>query len=259
MASDRGKNSKNPVQLEIVVTLVGGIAVPVIASLLLPSLPKGARVPVGIGIGAFFLVAVVVVLARYLRRAIATTTIDAMSTLGSYDVDRGSGTMLKGNITNVSLRIDTIHHMIDSIVAAVPADERKDVLYSAGQSAGASWARDFDRECRRADISMDDRGKKLDLWADYDASAGMGRLTFGLSEGGSGSVTVTNSFLSDQEASTPLNYWYAGYVAGTLSHILYRSVEATLESPTTRRQRQFRLRVATADAPAAEVRDGDDG
>lgn len=229
--------------LEVVFLLIGGVGVPVIASLFLPALPESARVPVGIGIGSLVIVAGVFLLVRHLRREIQGAAAQLLASLEGYRVDHETGELFKGNIRNASLRITTIHDLVDNILRAVPVEERDQVLHDAGYATGTSWGPDFDAECRRAEMAMDQLPEKLEMWAGYDASAGMGRLRLDVSDDGYGEVVLENSFLSDKKACHPLNHWFAGYIGGTLYHVLDRRVKVILETPSTDRQRQTHFRV----------------
>lgn len=235
--------------LEVIFLLIGGVGVPVVASLFLPALPEGARVPVGIGIGSFVLVVGVILLVRHLRREIQNATAQLLASLEGYNVDPDSGRLFKGNIRNASLRITTIHDLADNILKAVPVGEREQVLYAAGYQTGTSWGPEFEAECRRAEMAKDDLDEKLDLWARYDASAGMGRLQFDVSEDGFGHITLKNSFLSEEEASHPLNHWFSGYIAGALYYVLDKRVQVTLETPSMDRQRTTEFRVEPLSSP----------
>jgi hypothetical protein len=242
--------------LEVIFLLIGGVGVPVIASLFLPALPEDARVPVGIGIGSLVLVVGVILLVRHLRREIQNAAAQLLASLEGYNVDPESGRLFKGNIRNASLRITTIHDLVDNILAAVPEAERDRVLYAAGYQTGASWGPEFEAECRRAEMAKDALDEKLELWARYDASAGMGRLHFNVSDDGFGQVTLENSFLSDADANHPLNHWFSGYIAGTLYDVLDRRVEVELETPSPDRQRrtEFRVTPASGDHPHPDPR-----
>jgi hypothetical protein len=234
--------------LEVIFLLVGGVAVPVIASLFLPALPAGARVPVGIGIGGLVLVAGVFLLVRHIRQEIRTAAAQLLANLEGYEIDHEAGQLFKGNIRNASLRIATIHDLVDNILQAVPPEKRDRVLHNAGYATGVSWGPDFEAECRRAKMTMDQLPQKLDLWATYDASAGMGKLRLEVSDTGYGEIILDNSFLSDKSACHPLNHWFSGYIAGTLYHVLDRRVTVVLETPSTERQRETHFRVEPTEA-----------
>lgn len=221
---------------EVVVSVVGGIGIPVVASLVLPSLPKGARLPVGLAIAGLVVVAGALYLLRSLRRQIAFTARSLLTSLESFQVDTEAGALLKGNIANVSLRRETLHDMLDGILKEVDDGRRAQLLYEIGRTTGESWGRDFETECRRAKLGAKDLAGKLATWADYDASAGMGKLAFDVTHTGEGTVEVTNSFLSDKPAATPLNHWFSGYIAGTMTHLLGRDVRVTLQDPSHQRQ-----------------------
>jgi hypothetical protein len=229
--------------LEGIFLLIGGIAVPVVTSLFLPAIPEEIRVPVGVGVGSLFLISGAVLLAWYLRREIRNAT-ELLTELEDYSFDFDGGKMFKGNVRNASLRITTIHDLVDNILRAVPEGERDRVLHAAGYETGMSWGPEFEAECRRAEMSKDALKEKLDLWAHYDASAGMGRLTLNVSENGHGEVVLENSFLSDKEGCHSLNHWFSGYIAGTLYHVLDRRVKVDLATPSTDIQRRTHFRIA---------------
>jgi predicted hydrocarbon binding protein len=222
--------------LEIAALVFGGIVVPIVTSLILPALPKGARVPVGVGIGATLLVGGGVLFLQFLRRVFAHAATTVADTLERYSVDPQTGGLFKGRIRNVSLRTATIHRLLDTIVQNVPEAQRHEVLYRAGEEIGTSWGADLEALCRDMDLDSDDTTGRFELWARYDATAGMGAMDIDVAAKGSGSVTVRNSFLSDMVSSTPLNYWFAGYIAGTLEHLLGQSVIVELVEPSTHRQ-----------------------
>lgn len=239
MGSDRDRK-----HLEVVFLLIGGVAVPVIASLFLPALPESARIPVGIGVGGLVIVAGVILLFRHLRHEFA----QVLANLEGYSVDPETGKLFKGNIRNASLRITTIHDLIDNVLRAVPHEHRDQVLHDAGYATGTSWGPDFEAECRRAALTTEELDKKLNLWAGYDASAGMGRLKMNVESNGFGEVVLENSFLSDEPACHSLNHWFAGYIAGTLYHVLDKRVAVTLATPSTDQQRTTHFIVEPAGA-----------
>jgi hypothetical protein len=229
--------------LEVVFLLIGGVAVPVIASLFLPALPDGAQVPVGIGIGSVVILVGVFVLIRHLRFEIRNAAAQLLASLEGYSIEPDAGLLYKGNIRNASLRVTTIHDLVDNVIRSVPEPHRDRVLHDAGYQTGMSWGPEFDAECHRAELTTADLDEKLERWAGYDASAGMGRLQMTVSEEGYGEVLLENSFLSDKEASHPLNHWFSGYLAGTLYHVIDRRVTVTLETPSVDRQRTTHFRV----------------
>jgi hypothetical protein len=56
---------------------------------------------------------------------------------------------------------------------------------------------------------------------------------FSITHDGHGRICLTNSVLSDEPACAPLNYCFAGYVAGTLEYILGIHVNVDLDDPST--------------------------
>lgn len=195
------------------------------------------------GIGATLLIGGGYLFLRFLLRVFthaATTVADAVV---RYSVDPQAGALFKGRVKNVSLRTATLHRLLDTMVQNVPEPQRHEVLYQSGMEIGASWGVDLEALCRDMKLATDDLNGRFELWVRYDATAGMGAMDIDVAPHGSGSVTVRNSFLSDIGASTPLNYWFAGYIAGTLEHILGQSVTVELVEPSTHRQTVTRFTV----------------
>ena len=146
-----------------------------------------------------------------------------------YNDDRETGILLKGDIENVSLRVSTVHRIIDALVAAIPGSLQQEVLYNCGCDIGQAWVADFRKQLRKLQIDADDIPRQLLQWSEYDATAGMGRLTVAVNPtSGEGLVMLANGFLSREQASFSLDWWYAGYLAGTLREMLSRDVDVAV-------------------------------
>jgi hypothetical protein len=222
--------------LEIAAFVIGGVVVPVVTSLFLPALPEKARVPVGIGVGAALIIIAGVFFLRYLRLIVASETSKTRTALEGYTVDPKSGRLYKGKIRNIALRTSTLHDLLDEVMRAVPSESRKDTLYAAGYVVGTSWGADLETLSHDLDDDAGDIDAKLALWQRYDATGGLGSFDIQITHNGAGIISLQNSFLSDKPSEAVLNYWFAGYIAGTLEHILGTPVVVELTSPSTHRQ-----------------------
>lgn len=151
-----------------------------------------------------------------------------------YMQNRETGVLLKGSIENVALRVSTVHRIVDSLLQAVPEHMRREALYECGCDIGSNWAADFRRQLPALQIRDDDLPLQLLKWSEYDATAGMGRLSVAVDPlTGQGLVMLANSFLSRGPAFFPLNWWFAGYLAGTLGELLGRDVDVEVIEPKT--------------------------
>ncbi len=173
--------------------------------------------------------------------------------------DRHSGALYKGEIRNVSLRAATLHTLIDGLVHAVPSNRRTDLLHRIGVTVGATWSQDLLDEFRRyegsnwAAVAHDTKGI-MRRWAEYDASAGMGRFDFDeLDDTGCGAVVLENSCLSRLPSTWPLDHFMAGYIEGTLRALLESDVSVNLVDPSTEVRPSSRFIVVSAAAPTAPV------
>lgn len=225
------------------ITLIASIGLPIIVSFFIPALPKNLRVPAGVAVGTAVVALLAIWIARSFRNEIAKSTTHLAGLLAGYSTDDYSGSLFKGALRNVSLRVSTVHRVLETIVGAVPPDERKSVLYAAGYAVGLSWGRDFKAETRRTGMDEHSLEAQLQLWSDYDASAGMGRFEFMLSSHGYGEVILRNGFLSQEEGSCPLDHFFSGYLAGTLQELLGTSVRVDLEELILERHDEASFRV----------------
>jgi hypothetical protein len=237
---------------ELIAFVTGGVVVPVVTSFFLPALPENIRVPVGIGVGAILLIVAAAVFLRLLRRIFASEASRVRDALEGYTVEPRNGRLFKGRIRNVALRTSTLHDLLDEVLKFVPDERRKDALYSAGYTIGQSWAADLETLSHDLDDDAGDIDAKLALWARYDATGGMGALDIKVTNEGLGTVSLKYSFLSDQPSCLSLNYWFAGYIAGTLEHILGTPVTVQLTNPSIHRQIEAHFSVSPASVPASD-------
>lgn len=174
---------------------------------------------IGIAVLAVIIVVVAVQIVRSARKLLIGEAADAR--VVEYRDNRETGILLKGKIANVSLRVSTIHSIVNALTIAIPTESRQAALYNCGRSIGKSWASDFRRQLTQLEIRHEDIFQQLMKWSEYDATAGMGRLSVAVNPStAEGTVTLANGFLSREPASFPLIWWFAGYLAGTLDEIL---------------------------------------
>ncbi len=215
--------------------LAAGItAVPLLVASGISVIPQLSGVwPTAVGIAVLAVVTLVVgiQIARSARRLLVGESADAA--IVRYTDNRETGILLKGTIENVSLRVRTIHNIVDTLTSAIPPDLRQDALYKCGCTIGKSWASDFRRELPRLEIERTDVFHQLLKWSEYDATAGMGRLTVAVNPAtGDGVITLNNGFLSRHPSRFPLNWWFAGYLAGTLHELLDHPTRVAVVDPT---------------------------
>ncbi len=209
----------------IVVAVIGGLIA------VLPSLDSVWSVAGVLVIAAAGITTSTVILVREARRLIVRQ--DWGEKFTAYEYDEEVGVLLKGAIENVSLRVETIHVVLDKLVAAIPDERKEAALRDAGYAAGSKWAGEFRRTLWQSGLRSDEDVRQLLRWSEYDATAGMGRLSVAMDTNfRNGSVMLQNSFLSRAPASFPLNYWFAGYIAGTMDELFDSSHEVTLQEPS---------------------------
>ncbi|TML00328.1 MAG: hypothetical protein E6G34_02255 [Actinobacteria bacterium] len=190
--------------------------------------------PTALGIAVLVVITVVVgvQIVRSARKLLVGQGAD--TEILAYQDDRESGILRKGDIPNVSLRVSTIHLIVDTLTQAIPdEDNRQSALYQCGAAVGESWVTDFHKQLLALEIEKSDLLRQLLKWSEYDATAGMGRLTVAVNpKTGEGLVALANSFLSRSPSRFPLNWWFAGYLAGSLRRLLDREVLVELLGPT---------------------------
>jgi hypothetical protein len=225
--------------------IAGGISV-------IPQLHGVWPTAVGVSILAVITVVVGVGIVRSARQLLVGEAAD--TEVVAYRDDRETGILLKGNIENVSLRVSTIHKIIDALTFAIPPESRQDALYTCGYAVGQSWASEFRRELPRLEIGRDDVFRQLLKWSEYDATAGMGRLTVAINpHTAEGVITLANGFLSRASSNFPLNWWFAGYLAGTLHELLERSARVEVVDPTEHPSRTALFRVVSESARSSRA------
>jgi hypothetical protein len=186
----------------------------------------------GIAVLAAVMVGVTVQIVRSARRLLVGQGIDA-DVVAYYD-NRESGILLKGKIQNVALRVRTLHRIVDTLTEYVEPGIRREALYQCGWQVGTSWVDDFRRQLPTLEIDRRDILRQILKWSEYDATAGMGRLTIAVNPAiGDGVVALANSFLSRDQSKFPLNWWFAGYLAGSLSCLLNKEVRVDLQNETS--------------------------
>jgi hypothetical protein len=187
---------------------------------------------IGVAVLAVIVVVVGVQIVRSARNLLVGQAVD--TEVVAYTDDRQTGILLKGDIQNVSLRVSTTHRIVDALAHAIPLASRQEALYNCGVEVGKSWVADFHRELPRLEIAHDDIAMQLLKWSEYDATAGMGRLTIAVDPStGDGLVVLSNSFLSRMPSRFALNWWFAGYLAGSLNELLGRPISVSLIDPTS--------------------------
>lgn len=217
----------------ISVGLATGLLVAVVGGLIavLPSLDSVWSVAGVLAIATVAITISALVLLREARRLVVRK--DWGEEFTAYEFDDEVGILLKGKIENVSLRVETIQVVIDRLVAVIPDDSKESALREAGYAAGAKWAGEFRRTLWQSGLRSDEGVRQLLRWSEYDATAGMGRLSVAMdTDFRNGSVMLHNSFLSRTSASFPLNYWFAGYIAGTMDELFDCSHEVVLQEPS---------------------------
>jgi hypothetical protein len=212
----------------------GVTAIPLLVASGITVLPQLHGVwPTAAGAAVVFVIIVVVgvQIVRSARRLLLGQAVD--TEVVAYTDNRQTGILEKGKIQNVALRVSTIHRIVDSLTNSISLAERQEALYHCGQQVGKSWVSDFHKELPKLEIPQDDISQQLLKWSEYDATAGMGRLSIAVDpDTGEGLVVLANSFLSRTESAFPLNWWFAGYLAGSLSKLLNVSVHAEMMNPT---------------------------
>jgi hypothetical protein len=211
----------------------GVTAIPLLVASGITVLPELHGVwPTAAGAAVVFMIIVVVgvQIVRSARRLLLGQAVD--TEVVAYTDNRQTGILEKGQIQNVALRVSTIHRIVDSLTNSISPADRQEALYRCGQEVGKSWVSDFHKELPRLEIERGDISQQLLKWSEYDATAGMGRLSIAVDpDTGAGLVVLANSFLSRTESSFPLNWWFAGYLAGSLSELLKVSVHAQMMNP----------------------------
>jgi len=209
-------------------------AVPLLVAACISVIPQlGGVWPTAGGVAVLIVITVVVgvQIVRSARRLLVGQGVD--TEIVAYTDDRESGVLLKGKIENVALRVSTIHLIVDSLTRAIPETDRREALYRCGMTVGSSWVDDFRRQLPTLEIDRHDVLRQILKWSEYDATAGMGRLTVAVDpRTGEGLVALANSFLSRNPSGFALNWWFAGYLAGSLNGLLDKRLSVDLMDTT---------------------------
>lgn len=142
------------------------------------------------------------------------------------------GKLTIGNTVNVALRTKTVHLLLDAIKSVFPQQYRS-VMKDAGDYAGRSFAQDLRGELIMAGYTIAaQEGKseqllqtKLELWAKYDSTTGMGAFDVSQVEitakGIYGQIRLKNCFLTDGvKTAEPNCFWMTGYLEGVIEGFL---------------------------------------
>lgn len=252
---DRG-SSRFPAKEVITILFIGLISV--IVPLLLPG-EAGLTLRLVIGFGIFLTLMATVLLFQVWAARKENAARDAERrkqneelqeqirqlphpALTDNNYDSNEGLMFKGTneeegrVRNAALRTQSIHNLLDTIIAKVPKEERKRAMRLAGKKMGESFAETFESMPGELPSPPENLEAKLDLWTDYDASAGLGRLTFKLdsSEVGEGIVELKNGFLqSEFDSNCSMDYVIAGYLEGALERLMGKDLSVQPTQPLT--------------------------
>ncbi len=142
------------------------------------------------------------------------------------------GQLVIGNTVNVALRAKTVQEIIDALQKAEGEDYASRIR-SVGRAIGESFADDLKKELvvrgigqiikpgRKPGLLRD----KLNLWAEYDSSTGMGIFDISQvkisSTGVRGYILVRGSFLAyDRQSDSPTCLMLEGYLEGVITKLL---------------------------------------
>jgi len=146
----------------------------------------------------------------------------SLSTAAGITKDEEAGTVSKGTIRNVELRIQTVQGVLLDALAADPTDKAGS-LYRAGFNWGRSWSQDFLHIEDDVDLhTKEGISAILEEWSYYDATAGMGKINFQCDpeSGLPVEAEIRNGFLSIERDGIDLRSVMAGYLAGSLDGLL---------------------------------------
>ncbi|MFC1786670.1 V4R domain-containing protein [Halobacteriota archaeon] len=150
-----------------------------------------------------------------------------------YRIDDEEGVLWKGSIRNVSLRVVTIQTILKQFKNTfdengLSEDEYKETLKRAGYDIGKGFAKDFKIVLDEQQVQERKEVQKfLNLWSDYDATAGFGRFTFNLDFTHLfGTVVLKNSFLIYNVINGRTSHcaFMEGYIAGVIKAVTKKDV-----------------------------------
>ncbi len=130
-----------------------------------------------------------------------------------YTFKLDEGLLFKSDIIeNVSLRRETLTRLFEAFASGLTED-CSEVLREAGRQIGLGFTRQIQK--------VTSRELELERWSLYDASAGMGKLSFQLQDGMPRQVKLKNSFEAHgRESKVPICCFFEGYIEAVLSTIV---------------------------------------
>ncbi len=202
---------------------------PIVASILVPSLPGRWQFAVAYGLALIMIMVIVwlVNVPTLLGRALK-----GVSSQAFLEYELKDGRLCKQCTPNVSMRIATFHLLLGKIVDGADATRAAALLRTLGTSVGKSFAlRDFIPKLRRQGASdAGDVGQRLEMWRFFDETAGMGQFDIDSLHLPSvtGTITLRNSFLVfDREPSDQRPYcsFLEGYIESVLETLSDRRLK----------------------------------
>ena len=161
--------------------------------------------------------------------------VSALSVATGITKDISRGTVLKGTIRNVELRVPTVQSILLGTLDPTAPDSNLR-LYNAGRNWGIEWSKDFmPLESSASVASKEGIRKLLDDWSYYDATAGMGRLSFEYDAERDCRPKLSSAMASSfyRARGIDLRHLIGGYIAGSLDGVLagtHRTFAATLST-----------------------------
>ncbi len=105
------------------IALLGTVLIPLTAAFFLPAVPESSRTSAGLIVGPATIGGLLVYLARSIRRDIRSRTGDITALLTGIST-LASGTLFRGALRNVSLRVATVQAIMGHLVMSVPTGRR---------------------------------------------------------------------------------------------------------------------------------------
>lgn len=217
------------------------LIVTIIGRIYLPYIPEQYRTLVIIGItifGFIFIVILAIWLFKRIKNAtkkviFEVTKSAVINAILNYSYVPNEGIICKGNIRNVIIRVESLIHILGNLTK----DCGKEILRKVGEIVGKSFAYDFHEELIRIRGSQLSLRDKLQLWAEYDGTAGWGKYDFSkFYENRTGEIRIRNSWLSSkQNIYEPLCAFMEGYMEVILEEAFNLRCKIS-SSPTCQRQ-----------------------
>lgn len=151
-------------------------------------------------------------------------------------LNRESGILFdtKAGFRNVSLRAKTIAMMLENVCEKSPGDANKEKveneLYQLGQKVGKNFYNGLVEHLKKREHKFDEltHEDKLNIWADYDSSSGMGKMYIGqlaTTPKIKFTIDILNSFTSVSETETySICKFLSGYIAGFCTELFKKKV-----------------------------------